>query len=190
MEAAGKQLEAAQKSGDVQAQGAAVGKAIAAATGGSTQVEALAPDRLKSFLPETLAGLKRVDVSASRSGALGMQVAEAKARYSAEGGQALDLEITDMGSAKGLMALAGIADVEQEHQTQTGYDKTYKQGDTLVHEQWDSVAKHGEYSVVVGQRFSVKVSGTAGKSDDLKSALGGVDLAGLGALKNEGVKTP
>ena len=45
----------------------------------------------------------------------------------------------------------------------------------------------GEYAVVVGERFTVKVSGNASSLDDLKEALGEVDLAGLEALKDEGV---
>src|SRR5690606_29891817 len=43
MEAAGKQMEAAQKSGDTEAQGEAVGKMMGAMFGGGAQVEALAP---------------------------------------------------------------------------------------------------------------------------------------------------
>ena len=39
-----------------------------------------------------------------------------------------------------------------------------------------------------GDRFAVKVSGEAGSIDELKAALAGVDLGGLEALKNEGVK--
>ncbi len=82
MEAAGKQMEAAQKSGDAQAQGEAIGKIVGAAIGGGDQVEALAPDVLKPFVPETLGGLKRTDFSAERNGAMGMQVSEAHATYS------------------------------------------------------------------------------------------------------------
>ena len=79
MEQAGKKLESAQKSGDPQTTANAVGNMVASAVGGSAQVEALAPERLKVFLPETLGGLKRVEASVERNGALGMQVAEAKA---------------------------------------------------------------------------------------------------------------
>jgi hypothetical protein len=37
---------------------------------------------------------------------------------------------------------------------------------------------------VLGERFSVKASGDAGSIDELKTA----DLAGLEALKNQGIK--
>jgi hypothetical protein len=188
MEAAGKQMEAAQKSGDADAQGKALGAVMGAALGGGDKVEALAPDVLKPFVPETLAGLKRTEVSAERNGALGMQVSTAHASYSNGSGPRLDLEITDMGSAKGLMGLAGLVGVEADKETDHGYDKTYKQDGRLIHETWDTQARHGEYGIVLGDRFSVKVSGNADSIDQIKSAVASINLAGLEALKDHGVK--
>ena len=40
----------------------------------------------------------------------------------------------------------------------------------------------------LGERFVVKISGSADNIDVLRSALDSLDLAGLEALKNEGVK--
>ncbi len=186
---AGKQLEAAQKSGDSQAAANAVGQMMTSAVSGGQKVEALAPDRLKGFLPDTLGGLKRTEASAERNGALGMQVATATARYGDEsGGRSLKLEVTDMGGAKGVLAVASHANIEEDRQTDTGYVKTYQQGGHLIHEQWDNASKEGEYSAVVADRYMVKVQGSGGSIDELKSALGGVDMAGLAALKNEGVQ--
>ena len=73
-------------------------------------------------------------------------------------------------------------------QTGTGYVKTYHQGGNLVHERWDNSSSQGEYSAVVADRFMVKVEGNAANIDGLKSALNDVDVAGLAALKNEGVQ--
>lgn len=189
MAAAGKQLESAQKSGDTQSAANAVGQMMASAVSGGQQVEALAPDRLKAFLPDTLGGLKRTEASAERNGALGMQVATATARYEdGSGGRSLKLEVTDMGGAKGVLAVATHANSEEDRQTDTGYVKTYHQGGSMVHEQWDNASREGEYSAVVADRFMVKVEGSGPSIDVLKSALGGVDMAGLAALKNEGVK--
>ena len=188
VESAGKQMEQAQKSGDAQAQGEAIGKIVGAAIGGGDQVEALAPDVLKPFVPETLAGLKRTDFSAERNGAMGMQVSEAHATYSDGANHTLRLEVTDSGSAKGLVSLAGWAAVQNDQETDHGYDKTYKQDGRLVHEQWDSNTKYGEYGIVLGDRFAVKVSGNADSIDQLKAAVAGINLAGLEALKDVGVK--
>jgi hypothetical protein len=78
--------------------------------------------------------------------------------------------------------------VEQDKETDAGYDKTYKSGGQLVHEKWDNGSHYGEYGVIVAERFSVTVSGNAADMDELKGAVGHVDLAGLAALKNEGVQ--
>jgi hypothetical protein len=186
---ASKQVDAAQKSGDPGAQASAVGQMIGAAVGSGGKVESLPPDQLKPFVPDTLVGLKRTQMSVDRSGALGMQVSKATATYSNDAQHQLNLKITDTGSLKGLVGLAsGWAGVEQDTETDTGYDKTYKSGGHLVHEKWDSRGSFGEYGVVVGDRFSVDVSGNAANIDELKAAVSGVDLAGLEALKNQGVQ--
>ena len=188
MEAAGKKMEAAQKSGDSKAQGEAIGQIVGAALSGGDQVEALAPEVLKPFVPDTLAGLKRTDFSAERNGAMGMQVSEAHATYSDGANRSLHLEVTDTGSAKGLVSLAGWAAVENSKETDHGYEKTYKQDGRLVHEQWDSSTKYGEYGIVLGDRFAVKVSGNADSIDQLKAAVASINLSGLEALKDLGVK--
>lgn len=184
---ASKKMEAAQKSGDANAQAEAAGQVLGAMLGGGAKVEALPPDALKPFVPDTLAGLKRTSMSAQRQGALGMQTSEATASYSDGSGHDLQLEITDTASVKGLTALAGAANVESEQETDHGYDKTYKQNGRLVHEQWDTQSKSGEYSIILGDRFAVKVSGNADNIDQLKAALVSLNLAGLEALKDQGV---
>jgi hypothetical protein len=186
---ASKQVDAAQKSGDPGAQANAVGQLVGAAVGSGGKVESLPPEQLKPFVPDTLAGMKRTQLSVDKSGALGMQVSNATATYSDDGQHQLSLKITDTGSLKGLVGLAsGWAGVEQDTETDTGYDKTYKSGGHLVHEKWDSRGNFGDYGVVVGDRFSVDVSGNAASIDQLKAAVSGIDLAGLEALKNQGVQ--
>jgi len=116
-------------------------------------------------------------------------ISKATATYSDDAQRRLNLEITDTGSLKGLVGFAsGWAGVEQDTETDTGYDKTYKSGGNLVHEKWDSRGNFGAYGVVVGDRFSVKVSSNASSIDELKAAVASINLAGLDALKNEGVQ--
>jgi hypothetical protein len=57
----------------------------------------------------------------------------------------------------------------------------------LTHEEWNG--HHGEYTVVVGDRFTVSVQGSGDSIEDLKDAMGDIDLSGLDDLKDEGVKT-
>lgn len=190
IEAQGKKMEAAERSGDAKAQADAASAMLGTVLGGGDQVEALSPDALKPFLPETLDSLKRESMSVERNGALGMQISTGNAVYGDDDGNRIDLEITDLGGAKGVMALAGLAGVESDRQTSTGYEKTYRQDGRLVSERWDNESRNGEFSIVLGERFAVKLSGR-GKSMDigrLKSAIASLDLARLEALKHEGVK--
>ena len=187
VEEAGKKMEAAQKSGDQEAQAEAMKNMMGAALGGGGKVEALAPDRLKPFLPESLGGLTRSTFSTQRNSAMGMQMTEARATYMGDDGRQWDLQVTDTGSAKGLLALAGWAGIEGENETATGYDKTYHEDGRLIHEQWDRSSSRGEYAVVLGDRFTVKIEGQAESIDDLKAALTDLDLAALEAMKGEGV---
>jgi hypothetical protein len=187
VEEAGKKMEAAQKSGDQEAQAEAMKTMMGAALGSGGSVEALAPDRLKPFLPESLGGLTRSTFSTQRNSAMGMQMTEARATYMADDGRQWDLQVTDTGSAKGLLALAGWAGIEGENETATGYDKTYHEDGRLIHEQWDRSSSRGEYGMVLGDRFTVKIEGQAESIDDLKAALTDLDLAALEAMKGEGV---
>ncbi len=188
MESASKDVEKAQKSGDAQKQNEAIGKMMATALGNNSQIETLAPERIKAFLPQKLDGKARSSLSAERTGAMGMQISTAEAAYEDQNGKGLKVEITDMGLAKGLMALAGWIGVEKESITETGFEKTYRKGKVFIHEQWDKKASAGEYSIIVGDRFSVKVSGNSKDISALKDAAASIDLDGLAALKDEGVK--
>lgn len=188
VEAAGKRLEEAQKSGDQAAQEAALKTMFGAALSGGSQVESLAPDRLQSFVPEELAGMARSSIAAERSGAMGIQISRANATYSDDSGKEVRLEITDAGTAKGLLGLAGWANVEGEKQSNGRYEKTFRENGQLIHEEWDSNGSSGQYAVVVGDRFTVKVEGEAGSVDELREAIEQLDLDGLAELRTEGVK--
>ncbi len=189
MESAGKQMEAAQKSGNADAQGQAIGAILGAAAGaGEPAVEALSPDLLKPLVPESIDGIARTNFSAERNGALGMQIAEARALYSDGNNRRIELEITDLGSARGVMALASLAAAGSTRETDTGYEKSYKLGNRLVTEQWDNQDKQGEFTIFVGDRFSVKASGRADSIDQIKAAVSAVDLKRLESLKDHGVR--
>jgi hypothetical protein len=185
MEEASKKLEEAQKSGDKDAEAAALQNMMGTALGGGGE-PALEPARLKAFVPESLAGMKRSSFSSERNQAVGIRTSLARATYQDESGRSVNLEITDSGTAKGLFALAGWAGVESESETDTGYEKTYRADGRLIHEQWDKESSQGEYTVVLGERFAVKVDGSAESLDDLKALVDEIDLSELEALKNEG----
>jgi hypothetical protein len=183
MEKAG---EAVEKSAE-QNQGApsadAVGARVGAMVGGGGKsVPALPTDQIKAFLPETLDGMPRTNVSAERNAAMGFEVSEANADYADGSGRYLRLEINDTGGARGLVALASWANVEEEREWDGGYEKTYRSGGRMIHERWNSKDNSGEYNVIVADRFAVEISGRAPSMDALKAALAsGVSLADLEA---------
>ena len=186
VEHASKNMETAQKSGDQEAQAAAMKNMMGAVLGGGDVVESLPPDRLKPFIPGSLAGMPRTRFAAERNNAMGMQISEASATFANEGGRSVDLQITDTGTAKGLLGLAAWAGLEGEKQTESGYEKTYRNDGRLIHEEWQG--DHGEYTIILGDRFTVSVRGSADSIDQLKGAVADLDLSGLEALKGEGVK--
>jgi len=164
-EQAGKLPDAARQSGDSAGQQAAIGKMMGAAVAGGGNVEAIPPDQVKAFLPDSLGDLKRTSASAQRSGAMGMQVSDATAVYSDSNGRHITLEVTDSGGAKGWMAMASTMTPEEEKETDHGYEKTYTESGRLTHEAWDAQSRYGEFSLIVAQRFSVKATGNADSMD-------------------------
>jgi len=186
-EEASKAMDEARKSGDVAAQQAAADKMVGATLSGGSKVESLSTEQMKGFLPDSVAGLKRESVSAARNASMGIQVTEAQANYGDGNDHSLELDVSDTGSMKGMMAMASALAPQSETQTDHGYEKTYTEHGRMVQERWDSASKEGEYSVVVGQRFTVKATGHADSIDQLKQAVAAVDLSKLESLKDEGV---
>lgn len=186
LEKASQKVEVAQQSGDTSAQGEAIAGMFGALAGGGS-VEALAPERLRDFVPESLAQLPRTAISAERNGAVGLQVSQTRATFSNDSGRAVELEISDAGSVKGMLALASMASLEEDKSSDHGYSKTYNTDGRMVHEQWDNDG-HGEYQQIIGERFTVKVSGKVESIDVLKAAFNEIDLDGLEGLKDEGVE--
>jgi hypothetical protein len=156
---AGSKMEAAKRSNDPNAQAAAATEAVAAMMGGGDKVEALAPDTLKPFIPDTLSGLPRTSIEATRNAAIGIQVSNAKAVYqNPQGNPRIELEITDTGGAKGFLAMAGFAGMEEDKQTDSGYEKTYHDGNRVIHEEWNK-SGDGEYTVILADRFVIVAKG-------------------------------
>jgi hypothetical protein len=187
MEDAGKQLEAAEKSGDAQATADAATKMLGTLMGGGAPVEAVGTDLLKPLAPASMAGMSRESLSAEKTGAMGIQVSNVEAEYAA-GDRRIRLTISDTGGASGMMGMASWAMVQTEREDDTGYEKTYKDDGRLVHEQWDSGSRRGEFAVIVADRFVVKAEGENLAMDELKAALAEIDLDALAAMKDVGVK--
>ena len=183
MEEASKRMEAAQKSGDPGKQMEAALGALGTAMSGGKGVEPVQLDALKPFVPEKFAGLPRTSQNADRSGVQGMMVAKIEAEYADQGGKRVDLEVVDTGGAAGLMGLASFMGVQGERETNDRRERTRKEGNRMVHEEESKSGGQNKYAVVLNERFVVSAEGAGVDLGTLKSAVNGLDLGKLEALK-------
>ena len=117
---------------------------------------------------------------------MGMVVSQADADYSGDGGAHLDVKLhrhRQPRRAARRSGMAGWASVEIDRETETGYEKSTVLGGNKAFEKYDTRSKHGEVKVLVGNRFIVEVKGRNVKVDDIKAAVGKLDLAKLATLK-------
>jgi hypothetical protein len=191
LEEASKNMQEAAKSGEVNMGDAmaALGAAMGAANAGK-KVETVDFRALKDMLPASLSGMKRIEASGEKSAAMGVQISTAHASYSNDQGANAKVTITDIGSMTGLAGMAAYAwaatDVDRE--TETGYEKTTRYDGHKAMEKYDRSSKHGEVSVLVGDRFVVAAEGNGVDINLLKNAVGQVNLGKLESMKGQGVQ--
>jgi hypothetical protein len=170
LEAASKQLEAAAK----QVEG-----------GSANAVKATDPEILKAYLPAEVAGFSRTELSTGSGGAAGIEGSSAEGTYS-RGETSFKLTVTDMGAAGALAAMAGAFNVQSSSESDGRYEKVGKVAGRMTMEEYDRASKHGEYSVLAGDRFMVQAEGEGVDIGVLKSAVGAVGLDRLEALAKKG----
>jgi len=181
MEEAGKQMEAAQKSGDSAAAGKAMGDILGVVTG-SGNVQPIPAADLKAMLPETIGELKRTSIEAQGGEAMGVAGSAAKASYAA-GDRHAELSITDTGGLAGLATLAGAANMTVDKETDGKVEKVYKDGGRTVHEEYRKDGSRGEMAVILANGVVVAAEGSRVDMATLKAMVQGVDLAKLEATK-------
>jgi len=187
LEASNKKVEAAQRAGDQQAAATAAIEGFATLLGGGRRVDPIGIEQLKPFVPDTFAGLARRSLNTEKSGVAALMVSKARAAYGDGGEKRVTLEISDSGSASGLMSLASWAALREEREDDNGSERTHKVDGRLVHEK---VSRGGasEFSIVLADRFVVEARGNGVTLPELKSAVAGLDLRGLESLKDAGVQ--
>lgn len=143
------------------------------------------PDTLKAYLPETIAGYARTGLTTGSGGVAGMSGSQAEGAY-AKGDVTFRLAIIDLGSAGALAGMAGAFNVQSSSEGDGRYEKIGKVDGRMTQESYDEASKHGEYSVLVGDRFMVAAKGDGVSMNELKAAAGAVGLARLEALAKAG----
>jgi hypothetical protein len=180
-------MEAAQKSGDPNAQAQAAMQGLGTLFGGGKRVEPLGIDQLKPFVPPTFAGLEKTGGSAEKNGMAGLAVSKAEGLYSDHAKRHVTLEITDTGGASGLVGMAGWMNLQGEREDDNGFEKTEKVDGRLMHEKGSKrPGGSNEFTVVLGDRFIVSASGSV-ELPELKAGVSGLDLGKLEAMKLVGV---
>jgi hypothetical protein len=184
MEAAGKRMEEAQKSGDAKKQVEAAMGALTTALSGGKGVEPVQVDALKPFVPEKFAGLNRTAVRSDRSGVAGLMAAKVEGKYGDGGGKRVELEVVDTGGAAGLTGLAAWAMVGgSESENDQRIERMRREGKRMVREEVSKRGGTNTYSVILADRFVVSAEGKGVDLDTLKSAVNGLDLGKIEALK-------
>jgi hypothetical protein len=189
LEESNKAMEAAKKSGDPNAQAAAAMAGLGAVLGGGKKVDPVGIDQLKPFIPETFAGLAKLSSSAEKTGAMGMVVSKAEAKFGDGAQKNVSLDISDAGGASGLLGMAGWMGVQGEKEDDDGFERTKNENGRLIHEKGAKRAGgRNEFTVVLGGRFIVSAKGHGIDLPALKTAVSGLDLAKLEGMKDVGVQ--
>ena len=161
--------------------GAAQGQAGAA---GAAMVSAKA---LQDLLPKDVPGYERVEAGSEKQSAFGISTVIATGVYES-GDKSIRIELTDMGGMGGLgaMAMMGMANNEVDKETRTGFERTTTLQGFKALETYDSAQMSGETQIFVGNRFSVKVTGSDIASfEELSAAVAALNLKALSELKPE-----
>ncbi|MFZ6742876.1 Yip1 family protein [Undibacterium sp. JH2W] len=188
MEEANKKMEAAKKSGDPQAEMKAATDALGAALGAGSEAEVVDKDKLKALLPEAIGNLKRNSLEGEKSAMGEFKIAKAEAHYADENNHQIRITITDTAGSKMFGAMFAWGAIEQEKETDHGYEKMGKVNGRPTHERFQKDGPSGEYSLLIAGRFIVETRGDNVDMASIKTASAAVGYDKLEAMKNDGVK--
>jgi hypothetical protein len=138
---------------------------------------------LKALLPESVGGLKRVSATGEKGAAMGMGASHAEGKYEGGDNARMTIKVVDTAGLGGVaMAALGLATVEVDKETETGYERTTVIGGNKALEKYDNKSRRGEVNILVANRFVVEVDGSGVSMEEMKEAAGKIDLAKLQAL--------
>jgi hypothetical protein len=187
LEESNKKMEAAQKSGDANAQAAAAIETLGTLLGGGKRVDPISIEELKPFVPETFAGLPRRSINVAKTGMATIMVSKAEATYGDGAGKEVKLEITDTGGMSGVVGMVSWMGMSEEKEDEYSSERTRKVNGRYVHEKISKRGGENEFGIVLGERFVVGATGNVAP-DQLRAGLDGLDLAKLESMKGSGVQ--
>ncbi|MGH9408810.1 MAG: zinc-ribbon domain-containing protein [Vicinamibacterales bacterium] len=157
--------------------------ALSASVGGVRRHDPVDFHTLEALLPSSLPGMPNATPDGNADDTMSIKTSSAHVDFSDTNASRIHLSITDATAISGLAGLANMANSEQSQQSDS-YEKTEIIDGRSVHERWDAVARHGELSLSVVQRFAVDAVGDNVDMDALKNALAQIDLAKLESMKD------
>ncbi len=177
MESMGKQAEQPNAGGP--------GSEPASTEDDAASLSPIAPDDLKSLLPKSLpGGFAQSDISTSAGGAAGFSFGTAKATYT-KGDAHITLSLMDMGAMGALATLGSAFGANASEETATSYSKMGQTDGRMTMEKFDRETKDGTFGVVASDRVMVEAEGTGATMNELKAAVGAIDLGSVEALANK-----
>jgi len=187
LEESNRKMEDANRKGDATAAAGAAMESLATLASGGKKVEPVAVDRLKQFLPETLDGMPRSEVTTEQSSFGPMSVTAASATYR-DSARKVRVDVSDMAAAGGLFALTAFMGAGQSRETDAGYEKMRRVDGRLVIEKQDKRSGAAEYGVVLADRFVVNARSDNVDAQALRAMIAKLDTTKLEAMKDVGVQ--
>ncbi|MBK6902657.1 MAG: hypothetical protein IPH04_07545 [Saprospirales bacterium] len=138
--------------------------------------------KLQELLPNKIDGMPRTNESGETAGAMGFNFSQTEGTYE-EGDRRINLKMMDTGGLSGLMSMsAAWATMTIDKEDRNGYERTTEIDGYKAFEKYNKNTEDGELSVLVGKRFIVTLDGRGVSMDDLRDALGDVELRKLEKL--------
>lgn len=138
-------------------------------------------DELKAAIPETLAGLKRTEITVG--GMTAMNLTSAEARYSGEN-KNISINITDgageMGSSV-ISILLMTLNADMEKTTENGFEKTAEINGSkaFVSQSKNGESADSEVKYITKGRYMIDASGEGFTVEELAAALKDIDVSKL-----------
>lgn len=157
--------------------------ALGGSLGGANRHDPVDFHALEALLPASLSGMQTGTPKGSADDVVGIKTSAAEVDFTGPNDAHIHLSIKDATAISGLAGLAEMANAGQSEQGDS-YEKNETVSGRTVHEKWDAASRHGELSMIVGQRFGVDVVGNNVGMDALKTALSQIDLGKLESMKD------
>lgn len=141
---------------------------------------------LQKHLPEDLAGMERTSKGGETTGALGIKISTAEAKYKTDNGSTVKVTIADTGGiGMGLMGLAAWSTLEVDKEDENGSERTYTLDGNKAFEKVNKRNNSCELSVISKGRYVITTNCRECEIETLRRAIKEMDLGDLPEAEKE-----